>query len=130
MTAEELTMAFLKTPEMAEHQKVIGTENARLDEGDTEIVCLQVPKQFLTMLEFVERNNAADAGRTPAPTTDVLSQIVKNELHDMLHWLVVQPAHFAHYRNLWNRFCEEQNAPEQKIPDRQASAKPDEEDPF
>lgn len=130
MTAEELTRAFLKTPEMAEHEKVIGTVNARLDEGDTETVCLQVPKQFLTMLEFVERNNAADAGRTPAPATDVLSQIVKNELHDMLHWLVVQPAHFAHYRNLWNRFCDAQNAPEQKIPDPLASAKSDEEGPF
>ena len=130
MTAEELTQAFLKTPEMAEHQKVIGTVNARLDEGDTETVCLQVPKQFLTMLEFVERNNAADAGRTPAPASDALNQIVKNELHDMLHWLVVQPARFAHYRNLWNRFCEEQNAPDQKIPDPLANMEPHEEGPF
>lgn len=82
------------------------------------------------MLEFVERNNAADAGRTPAAAVDVLSQIVKNELHDMLHRLVAAPAHFAHYRNLWNRFCDEQNALEHKIPDPLASAKPDGEDPF
>jgi hypothetical protein len=131
MTAEELTRAFLKTPEMAEHQNVIGTVNSRLDEGDTETVCLQVPKQFLTMLEFVERNNAADAGRTAATAADVLNQIVKNELHDMLHWLVVQPARFAHYRNLWNHYCDEQGAPEHKIPTPgEVSPKDGEEGPF
>ena len=130
MTAEELTRAFLKTPEMVEHKTVIGTVNARLDDGDTETVCLQIPKQFLTMLEFVERNDAADAGREPATPAAQLNQIVKNDLHEILHWLVVEPVHFAHYRKLWNRFCDEQNAPEQKIPDPLASVKPDEEGPF
>ncbi len=63
MTAEELTKAFLKTPAMVEHAKVIGTVNDRLDEGDTETVSLQVPKQFLAMLEYDERENAAHEGR-------------------------------------------------------------------
>ncbi len=52
-TAEELTAAFLKTPAMVEHTKIIGTVNAQLDPKDTETVCLKIPKQFLTMLEFV-----------------------------------------------------------------------------
>ena len=30
-TAEELTAAFLKTPAMVEHTKIIGTVNAQLD---------------------------------------------------------------------------------------------------
>ena len=67
------------------------------------------------MLEFVERNNAADKGRKADPATKVLGQMVLNELHDMLHWLVVAPAHFDRYRDLWNRFCDEQNAPQHKI---------------
>ena len=43
-TAEELTAAFLKTPAMVEHTKIIGTVNAQLDPGDTETVCLQNPQ--------------------------------------------------------------------------------------
>ena len=124
-TAAELTAAFLKTPAMVEHSKVIGTVNAQLDPGDTETVSLKIPKQFLTMLEFVERNNAADKGRKAAPAAKVLGRIVLNELHDMLHWLVVAPAHFGRYRDLWNRFCEEQGAPQHKIATPQdAAAKP------
>ena len=124
-TAEELTAAFLKTPAMVEHTKVIGTVNAQLDPGDTKTVSLKIPKQFLTMLEFVERNNAAEKGRKADPAAKVLGQIVLNELHDMLHWLVVAPAHFNRYRDLWNRFCDEQNAPQHKIAMPQdAAAKP------
>ena len=130
-TAEELTAAFLKTPAMAEHTKIIGTVNAQLDPGDTETVCLQIPKQFLTMLEFVERNNASDEGRKADPAAKVLGQMVLNELHDMLHWLVVAPAHFDRYRDLWNRYCDEQGAPEHKIPTPgEAAPKDGEEGPF
>jgi len=129
-TAEELTAAFLKTPAMVEHTKIIGTVNAQLDPGDTETVCLQIPKQFLTMLEFVERNNASDEGRKADPAAKVLGQMVLNELHNMLHWLVVAPAHFARYRDLWNRFCDQQGAPDQKIPAAQTSAENGGEGPF
>ena len=129
-TAEELTAAFLKTPAMVEHTKIIGTVNAQLDPGDTETVCLQIPKQFLTMLEFVERNNASDEGRKADPAAKVLGQMVLNELHDMLHWLVVAPAHFDRYRDLWNRFCDEQNTPQHKIAKPQDAAAQGGEGPF
>jgi hypothetical protein len=129
-TAAELTAAFLKTPAMAEHTKIIGTVNAQLDPKDTETICLKIPKQFLTMLEFVERNNAADMGRVANPATKVLGQMVLNELHDMLHWLVVAPAHFDRYRDLWNRFCDQQGAPDQKILAAQTSAEKGGEGPF
>ncbi len=131
LTAAELTAAFLKTPAMAEHVKTIGTVNAQLDPQDTGTISLQIPKEFLTMLEFVERNNAADAGRDAEPADKVLAQIVLNELHDMLHWLVVAPGRFAHYRKLWNQFCDEQGAPNEKIPDPTTAPAPKaEEGPF
>jgi len=60
-------------------------------------------------------HNASDEGRKADPAAKVLGQMVLNELHDMLHWLVVAPAHFDRYRDLWNRFCDEQNAPQHKI---------------
>ena len=131
MTAEELTKAFLKTPAMIEHAKVIDTVNARLDEGDTETVSLQVPKQFLAMLEYDERENAAHEGRKPEPVIKVLGRMLHNQLHERLHWLVVAPAHFPRYRDLWNRYCDEQGAPEHKIlTPGEASPKDGEEDPF
>ena len=58
----------------------------------------------------------AIAGVTPLPAAKVLNQILLNELHDQLHWLITDPARFSHYRDLWNRFCDQQGAPDQKIP--------------
>ena len=76
---------------MAEHAVTVEMFNAQMDPTDTETVSLQVPKQFLTMLEFLERKNALDAGREPISAAEVLDQIVRNELHQTLHWLTVEP---------------------------------------
>ena len=130
MTTDELNAAFLKTPEMIEHRKTIGAILNRLDPEDTETVCLQIPKQFLAMLDFTERHDAAAAGRVAAPADQVLNQIVVNELHDQLHWLTVAPARFAYYRNLWNRFCDLHGAADQKIPDPLAPTQQGGEGPF
>jgi hypothetical protein len=54
-------------------------------------------------------------GRAHTRIDKVLTRIVDNEVQEELHWLVVEPAHFERYRNLWNRFCDEQGAPEHKI---------------
>lgn len=128
MTAQELTKAFLKTPEMVEHARVIGAVNDKLDTDDTVTVGLQIPKQFLTMLEFVERTEAAHEGREPEPVGEVLNLMLINQLQEELHWLVVEPAHFERYRDLWNRFCDKQGAPEHKILSEQKA--PPEEGPF
>ena len=117
MTAEELTKVFMSTPEMIEHVETIDDILDKLDEEDTQAVTIQVPKQFIRMLEFMERKNAADKGRDPAPVSKELSEWVVNDLHDMLHWLKVGPAQLRHYRDLWNRFCDERGAPEHKIPE-------------
>ena len=114
--AEKLTKLFYKTPAMIEHQRVIDAINdtSALDHDVT--VSLKIPRRFITMLEFRERQNAADAGRAPAPAEERLTRTLINALEEELHWLVVEPARFEHYRNLWNRFCDEQGAPEEKIP--------------
>jgi hypothetical protein len=127
--AARLTRLFNDLPEMSELALMVDTLNARLDPTDTETVSLQVPKQFLAVLEFLERKNALDAGREPVAAAAVLSQIVTNELHETLHWLTVQPAHFSHYRNLWNRFCDDEGEPEEKIAAPKRAAE-DGEDPF
>ena len=89
-----------------------------------------MPREFIRLTEFLEQKRAADAGVAPLPPDKVINQIILNELHDQLHWLVVEPAHFEHYRELWNRFCDEQGAPEEKIPDPLTTAEEGGESPF
>jgi hypothetical protein len=115
--AEELTELFYKTPEMRECRETAGTVNNRLDSSDTARIRVNIPKAFIPMIELIERNHAADAGRSPRRVEQVLSQILVNELHGQLHWLTTGPAYFEHYRNLWNRFCDAHGAPEEKIPE-------------
>jgi len=115
-TAEELTREFLKTPAMVEHARMLDKVQAGRDKGN-QTVTVSVPNPFATMLEFVERNNAAAAGRAPDPLAKLVQQIVENELADMLHWLVVSPGSFSRYRDLWNSFCDERGAPQHKIGD-------------
>lgn len=113
--AEQLTKLFYETPAMIEHKKVVDaiSDTSGVDHDVT--VSLKIPRRFITMLEFRERQDAADAGRLPASAEDLLARRLINQLEDELHWLVVEPARFEHYRNLWNRFCEERDALEEKI---------------
>jgi len=113
-TAEDLTREFLKTPAMVEHTRMLDEVQTSRDAGN-QTVTVSVSNPFATMLEFVERNNAAAAGRTPDPLANLVQQIVDNELANMLHWLVVSPGSFPRYRDLWNSFCDERGAPEHKI---------------
>jgi hypothetical protein len=126
MTAEELTKAFRKTPAMTELAELIdAVENGDWDE---QAVSVEVSKPLLKMLEFLERAEAAEQGRAPTPVDKILARIIDNVLQEELHWLTVEPAHFDRYRDLWNRFCDEQGAPEHKIlPEQEA---PTEESPF
>jgi hypothetical protein len=73
----------------------------------------RVGKQVRTVLS--QSGSSMKPGRAHTPIDKVLARIVDNEVQEELHWLVVEPAHFECYRNLWNRFCEEQGAPEHKI---------------
>lgn len=113
--AEELTELFYKTPEMQECKQTAGSITNKLDPEDTVSIKIDVPKEFIRLTEFLEQKRAAEAGVAPLPAAKVLNQIVLNELHDQLHWLVTGPARYSYYRNLWNRFCDVQGAPEEKI---------------
>jgi hypothetical protein len=133
--AEQLTKLFNKTPEMQECRETADSITNSLNPEDTVTVQIDVPREFLRLTEFLEQKRATAAGVVPLPTPKVLNQILLNELHDQLHWLVVEPAHFSHYRNLWNRFCDEQGAPGEKIPapsgaEPQQSAQKGREGPF
>lgn len=125
-TATELTKAFLQTPAMVEHAEVIGAVNDELDTDDTVTAELQIPRQFMKMLEFVERTQAKDEGRQPEQVGEVLNMMLVNQLQEMLHLLVVAPGHFPRYQKLWNRFCDDQGAPEHKIVDADEEAAPTE----
>jgi hypothetical protein len=115
--SEELTELFNKTPEMQECQQTAGSITNKLDPEDTVSVTIEVPKEFIRLTEFLEQKRVAGTSTAPRPAAKVLNQILDNELHDRLHWLVVSPARYEYYRNLWNRFCDEQGAPEEKIAD-------------
>ena len=127
--AKQLTKLFYKTPAMVEHAEMV---NAVQDSSDwtPQEVCIEVSKPLLTMLEFQERAEAAEQGRPPTPIDKILARIIDNELQDELHWLVVEPVHFERYRNLWNRFCDEQGAPEHKIAAPDKAAEEGREGPF
>ena len=120
--AERLTKLFNKTPEMQECRETADSINNSLNPEDTVPVQIDVPREFLRLTEFLEQKRATAAGVVPLPTPKVLNQILLNELHDQLHWLVTGPARFDYYRDLWNRFCDTQRAPDQKIADPLASA--------
>lgn len=127
---EALAKRFNKTPEMQECRVTADSINNRLNPEDTVAVQLDVPREFLRLTEFLEQKRAAAAGVEPLPTPQVLNQILLNELHDQLHGLVTGPARFSYYRDLWNRFCDAQGSPDQKLPDPLASAGEGGEGPF
>ncbi len=127
--AAELTELFYKTPEMQECKQTAGSIANKLDPEDTVSIKIDVPKEFIRLTEFLEEKRSS--GAAPRPAAKVLSQILQNELHDQLHWLTVSPARYEYYRNLWNRFCDAQGAPEEKIADPASGpAKSTEEGPF
>lgn len=115
--AQELTAQFNATPEMQECNLTAGSIRNKLDPEDTVSVQIDVPKEFIRLTEFLEKKRTDEAGATPRPASKVLNQIMLNELHEQLHWLVVAPVRFSYYRDLWNRFCDTHGAPEEKIPD-------------
>ena len=125
-----LTKLFWKTPEMQECRQTADSINNRLNPDDTVAVQLDVPREFIRLTEFLEQKRATAAGVEPLPPPKVLNQILLNELHDQLHWLITGPARFGYYRDLWNRFCDAQGAPDQKLPDPLASAGEGGEGPF
>jgi hypothetical protein len=128
--AEKLIKLFHKTPEMQECRQTADSINNRVNPDDTVAVQLDVPREFIRLTEFLEQKRATAAGVEPLPTPQVLNQILLNELHDQLHGLITGPARFGYYRDLWNRFCDTQGAPDQKLPDPLASAGEGGEGPF
>lgn len=115
--AEEVTELFYQTPEMQEYKQTAGSITSKLDPGDTVSIKIDVPKEFIRLTEFLEMKRVAGGTGAPRPAAKVLNQIMLNELHDQLHWLVVSPTRYAYYRDLWNRFCDKQGAPEERIAD-------------
>lgn len=115
ITAAELTAAFRKTPAMVELAQMLDQVQNSPDWLLPHPVTVEVNKPLLTMLEFHEQIDAAQQGRAPTPIDKILSRVLDNVLQEELHWLVVAPTHFVRYRDLWNRFCDEQGAPQHKI---------------
>jgi hypothetical protein len=114
MATDELTAAFLRTPAMMAHvENINAVENAK--DWSPATVCIEIDKPLLAMLEAEERTEAAEQGRDPKPVEKILALMMDNVLQEELHWHVVQPMHFARYRRLWNRYCDEHGAPERKI---------------
>lgn len=113
--AAELTKLFNQTPQMREYRETADAINNKLDTEDLVSVQIGVPRAFLRLVEFLEQKRAQAAGASPAPAEKVLAETLINELHDQLHWLTVEPARFPYYRDLWNRFCDEQGAPAEKL---------------
>jgi len=113
--AEALGKLFLTTPEMQECVTTADSINNRLNPEDTVAVQVDVPREFIRLTEFLEQKRASTAGVGPRPPREVLNQILLNELHDQLHWLITGPARFGYYRALWNTFCDAHGAQEQKI---------------
>ena len=101
--AEDLTEQFNAMPEMQECKQTAGSIRNKLDPEDTVSIAIDVPKEFIRLTEFLEKKRAGETGATPRPPNKVLNQIMLNELHEQLHWLVVEPTRFSHYRDLWNR---------------------------
>lgn len=129
--AARLTKLFYQTPEGRELRRIADSINAKLNVGDTVAVKIDVPKEFIRLTDFLEQKRVAGTATKPRPAAKVLNQIILNELHDQLHWLVAGPARFEYFRDLWNRFCNEQGAPEEKIADPASGpAKSTEEGPF
>jgi hypothetical protein len=112
---EKLSALFKNTPEMQECERTAGSIRNNLDMEDTVSITLKVPKEFIRLTEFLEEKRSS--GKSPRPPAEVLNQILLNDLHDDLHWLVVSPARFGYYRDHWNKFCDAQGAPEEKIDD-------------
>jgi hypothetical protein len=121
--AEALSRLFLKTPEMQECVTTADSINNRLNPEDTVAVQVDVPREFIRLTEFLEQKRALTAGAGPRPPHEVLNQILLNDLHDQLHGLITGPARFGYYRDLWNRFCDAQGAPQLKIADPSADEK-------
>jgi hypothetical protein len=115
--AAELTTLFLKTPEMQECSTTAGTILNQVHDGKTVSIQIELPRALVQLAEFLERKRAEEGGTAARSAAKVLGNMLQNDLQDELHWLTVQPAHFAYYRNLWNRFCDDQGAPEEKIAD-------------
>lgn len=128
--AELLTKLFYNTPEMLECRVTADSIQTRLNLEVTVRVQLDVPREFIRMTEFLEQKRATAAGVEPLPPPQVLNQLLLNELHDQLHGLITGPARFRYYSDLWNRFCDAQGVPEQKLPDPLASAGEGAEGPF
>jgi hypothetical protein len=127
----QLTKLFYQTPEGQEVRLTADSINNKLNMGDTLPIKIDVPKEFIRLTEFLEKKRMTGGRGKPRPAAKILNQILLNELHDQLHWLVVGPARYEFYRDLWNRFCDAQGAPEHKIADpASAPAESTEEGPF
>jgi hypothetical protein len=118
----ELTELFNKTPEMQECKSTAGALVNQVHDGNTVSVQVELPRALVQLVEFLEGKRAEDGGKA-RNVGKFLSDVLVNDLQDELHWLTVAPAeHFAYYRNLWNRLCEAQGAPEEKLADPLAPA--------
>jgi hypothetical protein len=102
---------------MQECKTMAGTILNQVHDGNTVSIKIELPRALVQLAEFLERKRAEDAGVKAQSAAKVLTAMLQNDLHDELHWLTVEPAHFAYYRNLWNHFCDAQGAPEEKIAD-------------
>ena len=128
--AAQLTKLFYETAEGRELRQTADSINGKLNMGDTVAVKIDVPKEFIRLTEFLEQKRVLGTPTKPRSVAKVLNQILLNELHDQLHWLVVGPARYEYFRSIWNRFCDAQGAPQEKIAEPAGGPAKAEEGPF
>lgn len=121
---QEIFRLFLRTPEAQEHRAAVEKANDGVcsDEYATVELTIEIPRPFVDLFTYIERLNARDAGREPESITAIVQQDVHNDMHQRLHWLVVEPQLFEHYRNMFNRFCVANGWPEFQLKERPKGA--------
>lgn len=86
------------------------------DAGDAVPVTVEVQPGLLALLAHIEELDSARVGRNPAPPSRLLTQIVSNDLENLLHTIVTNPTSHPHYAELWNALCAAEGAPELAVP--------------
>lgn len=126
----DLHAAFEAMPSVRALRRAI--QGAQDDPADPVATVIDLQPGLAALLTRIEEADAAEAGREPLPLRRVLSQLVSNQLENLLHALAADPTEHAHYAKLWNALCAEKGQLTYQIPDSTPQNRPEkaEEGPF
>ena len=110
----ELGIAFMETSEFQELSDALD----QFEEDKTGAMVsveVRIPKRYLTLLQFLEAKTAEHETRAPLPPDQMLTSVLVGYLEHHHPTLGVGRTSPPYYLAAWNRFCDEQGAPDQKI---------------